>query len=117
MSRVYFGNWSDRAEMFKEFEQEPLDVEILFASYDTYSYEGSALVVFRNNGVLFSVHGGHCSCYGLEGQWNPETFHIATTEHILEKGDLWELELSNADPETKVAFKNLLKELKEQGYE
>jgi hypothetical protein len=29
-------------------------------------------VIYEKDGQLYEVHGGHCSCYGLEGQWSPE---------------------------------------------
>jgi hypothetical protein len=48
------------------------DNEILFACYDTPSYEGYAIVLFERDGKLYEVHGSHCSCYGLEDQWEPE---------------------------------------------
>ena len=50
----------------------PTEDEIIYANYDVYGYEGSAFVVFEHDGDLFEVHGSHCSCFGLEGQWSPE---------------------------------------------
>jgi len=43
-----------------------------FAAYSTPAYEGYALVVFERDGLLWEVNGSHCSCMGLEGQWQPE---------------------------------------------
>lgn len=48
------------------------DEEILYAAYTYESYSGSALVLYERDGRPYEVHGGHCSCYGLEGQWEPE---------------------------------------------
>ncbi len=50
------------------------DAQVFFA---TYGYQGQgyccdAVVVFEKGGKLWEVHGSHCSCYGLEGQWEPE---------------------------------------------
>jgi len=45
--------------------------EVLFASYGGAMYEGDAVVLFQRDGKLYEVHGGHCSCYGLEDQWTP----------------------------------------------
>jgi len=28
----------------------------------------------KTKGKFFEVHGGHCSCHGLEGQWDEEYF-------------------------------------------
>ena len=45
--------------------------EILCAAYDSRDYSGEAIVIVRINGVVHEVYGSHCSCYGLEGQWDP----------------------------------------------
>lgn len=42
---------------------------ILFASYVYEDYSGDAVVLFERDGKLYEVYGSHCSCYGLEGQW------------------------------------------------
>jgi hypothetical protein len=47
---------------------------VLLAFYDTPSYEGYALVIYRNGDTYYSVSGSHCSCYGLEGQWEPTDY-------------------------------------------
>jgi len=75
----YFGNWSSQEDMAKDFSNDygqPLHVamvaDVVFAAYDIDGYEGDALVVYRDGTSLYEVHGSHCSCYGLEGQWEPE---------------------------------------------
>jgi len=80
----YFGRFSDRRNVAAEFyngmysqnfappEGFPSDDEILFASYGGGSYDGDAVVIYERDGTLYEVHGSHCSCYGLEGQWEPE---------------------------------------------
>jgi hypothetical protein len=72
----YFGIFSDRESVRREFGAAeggfPSDDEILLASYEYEDYSGDAFVLFERNGVLYEVHGGHCSCYGLEDQWEPE---------------------------------------------
>ena len=45
---------------------------LLAAAYTYEDYSGSAYVLFERDGKLWCVNGGHCSCYGLEGQWTPE---------------------------------------------
>ena len=64
------------------------DAEILLASYGTPSYEGYAFVLFRRDGKLWEVNGSHCSCYGLEGQWEPEEVSVEALRHRLDKGEL-----------------------------
>ncbi len=50
----------------------PTDSEVIIAGYEYENYEGSAFVLYEKNGKLYEANGGHCSCYGLEGQWKPE---------------------------------------------
>lgn len=50
----------------------PKDKDIICAFYDNAGYEGSAFVLFKRGRKLFEVHGSHCSCFGLEDQWEPE---------------------------------------------
>jgi hypothetical protein len=76
-SQRYFGHFSDLRDVFQKFNVSASDVfpterGMLVASYNVEGYEGSAFVLFRHKGVLYEVHGSHCSCYGLEDQWKPE---------------------------------------------
>lgn len=86
----YFGDFSSREDVAMEFEQIvsgnrwndeiprvvredfPKEEEILLAGYYYRDYEGSAYVLFERDGRLFEVEAGHCSCYGLEGSWEPD---------------------------------------------
>lgn len=71
---TYFG-FDSQEDMMSNFAigSEQLEgVEILYACYDGGGYEGSAHVIFRKDGKLYEVNASHCSCYGLEGQWEPE---------------------------------------------
>ena len=55
---AYFEGFEDTADVFREFnvpEDEQDDVEILFAVYETPSYEGWAYVLFRKGGKLYDV--------------------------------------------------------------
>lgn len=106
---VLLHNWSGGtvADVFKDFDgerwsyysenEEPTPVEekpkfigaeVLFASYGTDNYSGDAFVLFRRDGKLFEVNGSHCSCYGLEGQWDPEETTVAALRHRLTDGRL-----------------------------
>jgi hypothetical protein len=70
--KVYYGNFTSRKDVEEEFEVKlPRDIHIKFAHYDIDGYEGSAVVVYEQGGKLYMVEGSHCSCYGLEGQWQP----------------------------------------------
>ena len=97
---MYLGEWTDKIGMVAEFEglyvtseqfhdpakqfegktllsvalQQPRwqEIEVLLARYSQEGYEGSAFVLFTQNGELYEVNASHCSCFGLEGQWEPE---------------------------------------------
>lgn len=112
---VYLNDWEDKFSLIADFDciyikQSPYpneenwlklkeekikkallkwsDINILFASYNTASYEGEAWVLLEKEGKLFEVNGEHCSCYGLEGQWEPEQVSLEELKHRLEKGNL-----------------------------
>lgn len=89
MESIYLNDWKDagREGMREDFaisDEELRGIEVLLASYTYEDYEGSAFVLFRKNGKLFEVNGGHCSCYGLEGQWEPEETSVESLKHRLE---------------------------------
>ena len=76
----YFGDFNSLDDVKREFREPNLDVtddDILYAEYETGNWEGSAVVIFTKGDVLYEVHGSHCSCYGLEGQWSPELTSLA----------------------------------------
>lgn len=62
-------------EMVDAFGSEVLgwlvDSVLIASVYEVESYEGSAFVLFEKGGKLYEVNGSHCSCYGLEDQWEP----------------------------------------------
>lgn len=57
-------------------------VDIIAYNYTYEDYSGTAYVLGQRGGQLFEVHGSHCSCYGLEGQWSEEP---VTREYLLSK--------------------------------
>lgn len=61
-------------------------VTILVASYTYEDYSGDAYVLFTKDDKLYEVHGGHCSCMGLEDQWDPEEADIDAIRHRVAKG-------------------------------
>lgn len=78
MEHVYFGefgSWQDVMEQFQVPEQDrPVPDQVIFASYDCPEYEGYAEVIYRIGDRYFWASGSHCSCYGLEDQWEPEEY-------------------------------------------
>lgn len=63
-------------------------IEVLLASYSNEMYDGDAFVLFRKDGKLYEVNAGHCSCYGLENQWEPEETTIDALVHRINEGAL-----------------------------
>lgn len=45
--------------------------KLLVSYYELGSSEGEAFVLYEKDGELYEVNGSHCSCYGLEDQWEP----------------------------------------------
>jgi hypothetical protein len=97
---VFLNDWSDQEDVLSDFDGErwewksekkvQRDIKILFASYGHENYSGDAWVLFEQDGKLYEVSGSHCSCYGLEGQWNPEEVVLEELEHRLLKGTFGE---------------------------
>lgn len=57
-----------------EYPQKPDNLVIIFDfyNYEDYSGYGHLIGYDKIEKQFFEVHGSHCSCYGLEGQWEPE---------------------------------------------
>lgn len=97
---MYLNNWDTFEDMVRDFSEHYWNnalktdlsifegIEVLLASYSTGNYAGTAFVLFRKDGELYEVHGNHCSCYGLEGQWEPEKTSIEELEFRLNQGRL-----------------------------
>lgn len=74
---IYLKIFDGRESVESNFETTlDADVNILLAFYEYEDYEGDAYVLFEQQGQLFEVHGSHCSCYGLENQWEPEIISL-----------------------------------------
>ena len=74
---MFKDNFDEAEEVFHEFavtdEQKAFVKHIIFAAYSCAGYEGEAHVVFEGtDGKYYEVNGSHCSCHGLEDQWEPE---------------------------------------------
>ncbi len=89
---IYLADWKEdgQEQLARDFEltNQLDDAEILLAYYCYEDYSGSAFVLFRKEGKLYEVNGGHCSCYGLEGQWEPEETTKDALLHRLNNGGL-----------------------------
>lgn len=97
---MFLNDWSEPSyegakigldAMIKDFEITINDLEgatILLASYTYESYEGDSFVLFQLDGKLYEVNASHCSCYGLEGQWEPEETTKEALLHRVTEGKL-----------------------------
>ena len=45
------------------------------------------LIREKTTGALFDVRGSHCSCYGFEGQWEPEAIELAALKARAKQGE------------------------------
>ena len=50
------------------------DILVAYESVGHWGCDSSSYYLLRNkaDGELYEVHGSHCSCYGFEGQFEPE---------------------------------------------
>ena len=97
---IYIGIFGCKEDVLHEFTETFYDdrkdevledwdnCKILFAWYGNGSYDGTAFVLFERGGKLYEVNGGHCSCYGLEGQWEPEETSVEELEFRIREGGL-----------------------------
>lgn len=85
---IFLENFEKREDVFYEFKIEDSGENILFAWYGYGCYDGSAFVLFERDGRLYEVNGGHCSCFGLEDQWEPEETSVEVLMHRIDNGSL-----------------------------
>ena len=88
---MYKGNFENKADVQREFDCSDKDMEgvkILLAWYGYGDYDGSAFVLFERDDKLYEVNGGHCSCYGLEDQWDPEETSVEALRYRIKEGEL-----------------------------
>jgi hypothetical protein len=68
MKKEYHDNFANWADVLSNFNVKDIpEPDLVFAAYETPPYEGRAYVVFKDDAGWHYVYGGHCSCYGLEG--------------------------------------------------
>lgn len=84
---MFYGLFKDKADVCREFDIAGFDGVVLYAHYDYVDYSGDAHVIFVRDGKFYTVSGAHCSCYGLEGQWEAVEMPLAALRRIAEEGD------------------------------
>lgn len=77
-----------RSHLTEEYEYEAskedvdkYDILIAYESVGSWGCDSSSFFLLRerNTGELYENHGSHCSCYGFEGQFEPE---VTTLEYL-----------------------------------
>lgn len=69
----FVGDFSCRENVFNQFSKtDDKDIVICYADYENEGYDGSATVLYyrKSTKMYYEVYGSHCSCYGLENQWD-----------------------------------------------
>lgn len=92
---VFLDDWAGckASDILSDFRvPEIKGLKILFATYTYRNYSGYAFVLFSKNGKLYEVNGSHCSCYGLEGEWEPEKASLKELENRVKNGSICEEE-------------------------
>lgn len=90
MNRLYLNDLKDMlendvknylVEAYKADENEVDKYDILIGCEQEWAYEGYSWYLLRNkiSNELFEVNGAHCSCYGYEGQFEPQ---LITVEYL-----------------------------------
>lgn len=82
---IFLQDFSDADDVFSSFNYAPTTERILIAEYEPGDYSGSAAVFFEKDGEFYELYGSHCSCYGLENQWEPEKINLEAYEKLLGK--------------------------------
>ena len=72
---VYVQDFDNLEDVYTEFGINEINGLPLYMEYSQGSYEGSSNCWFDKDGQLMYNYASHCSCYGLEGQWDPETYY------------------------------------------
>lgn len=100
--REYHNDFSDWPSMLKDFgENVSEEPEYVFASYDLDGYDGSAGVIYawKKDGPYYIVTGSHCSCYGLENQWDPTEHEAKDLAALFTRGKYTPYGFHNMRPE------------------
>jgi hypothetical protein len=84
-------HWREDAPSEEELEKrrKALDkrYKLLYGDYTYEDYNGDAYVLGydKQEKKFFEVHGSHCSCYGLEDQWDVEYCTLAELKELFER--------------------------------
>lgn len=65
-----------------------LDVLVAYESVGDYGCDSSSFFLFKDKetGMLYELHGSHCSCFGFEGQFQLEESNAAALKLRVQNG-------------------------------
>ncbi len=67
---------------------ENMEIVIAYESVGSWGCDSSSffLLKHKETGILFEIHGSHCSCHGFEGQLELEETNIEALKHRVASG-------------------------------
>ena len=70
----YADDYDEASAKVVKDKLENLDVLVAYESVGSWGCDSTSFFVFRDKetGILYEMHGSHCSCYGFEGQFRLE---------------------------------------------
>jgi hypothetical protein len=82
------GPWNAETRSYDPLPDPVLDreYEVIAAEYVDEDYSGDVFVLLKSGDEYYEINGGHCSCYGLEDQWDPQLTTEEALRHRVEKG-------------------------------
>lgn len=91
MNGFYLNDFEDFDDVMCEYSVKDEDKnfikQIILADYTYEDYSGDSYVLFVGvDGKLYEVYGSHCSCYGLEDQWDYEETSLDVLYDQIERG-------------------------------
>lgn len=72
--QIFNGSFTSVRGVEEAFGLPPLALDsyvLLFARYNDEGYEGEARVLYLDEQKIFEVAASHCSCFDLDGMWEP----------------------------------------------
>uniref|UniRef100_A0AB39CCS6 Integrase n=1 Tax=Pseudomonas phage RVTF4 TaxID=3236931 RepID=A0AB39CCS6_9VIRU len=92
ITKMFYNDFSDVSDVISNYRgnaANDLDgAHVIHADYTYEDYSGSSYVLYYKDGKYFEVHGSHCSCYGLEDQWEPEEVTITQLMEMVDRGSV-----------------------------
>lgn len=94
---------TETAKLRAELDQ--YEILLAYESVGSWGCDSSSFFLLRKDGKLYQNHGSHCSCYGFEGQWEPEETEV----DALKRQEYWSLGgYDNSPEENRAAIKNFI---------